>query len=284
MKVKVFASTAPVFSKLQDLAVVMQTGTKSEILAALQVIKVSPLFAGKKGWFKAFTKLEALIISGAPQFKVFAKGNSKLPFFAFSILPGGVSCPGAGPCLDFCYSFRAWRYPSAFARQCQNTLLMRFDKPVISAALAKIPGSFDFRLFVDGDFENMASVEFWMNEFKNNPQIKAYGYSKSFALLLGYNIVNTWPTNYALNVSSGHNASQAMVDYVKELPITRGEFVAVKIGFKPVHGSVETNAAIRAQFDEKIFPCPGQCGACTGAGHACGMPKMKHRIIAIAIH
>jgi hypothetical protein len=63
-----------------------------------------------------------------------------------------------------------------------------------------------------------------------------------------------------------------MVKYVKALPITRGEFIAVKIGAKPVHGSKETNDLIRAQFNEKIFPCPGQCGSCTGAGMH-GMPK-----------
>jgi hypothetical protein len=34
----------------------------------------------------------------------------------------------------------------------------------------------------------------------------------------------------------------------------------------------ETNDLIRAQFNEKIFPCPGQCGSCTGASMH-GMPK-----------
>ena len=283
MQTKTFAPTAPKFTKLQDLAVVFQNGTKLEILAGLSAFKVSEAFAGKKGWFKAFCKLEDLAKTGAPQFKIFAKGNSKLPFFAFSTLPG-VSCPGAGDCIDFCYSYRAWRYPSAFARMAQNAFLLRFNQPAISSSLAAIPGAYDLRLYVDGDFSSIGDCVFWMNELANNPHVNAYGYSKSFAVLLAYNLIGKWPANYLLNISSGHNASAQMVDYVRALPITRGEFVAVKIGFKPVHGSVETNNAIRAQFEEKIFPCPGQCGACTGAGHACGMPKMKNRIIAIAIH
>lgn len=60
---------------------------------------------------------------------VLAKGNGKLPFWAYSELPM-ATCGGAGPCGKFpnskspgwCYSFKAWRYPDAFARQFLNTL------------------------------------------------------------------------------------------------------------------------------------------------------------------
>ena len=62
-------------------------------------------------------------MAGAAPFSVFARGNSKLPFFAFSALPF-VTCPGMGACAKFCYSLRAWRYPAAFFRQLQNTWLM----------------------------------------------------------------------------------------------------------------------------------------------------------------
>ena len=51
------------------------------------------------------------------------KGNIKLSFAAFSTLPQ-VTCPGAGACLDFCYSFKSWRYPAPYFRQLVNTLLM----------------------------------------------------------------------------------------------------------------------------------------------------------------
>ena len=282
MQIKAFKSTAPKFALLQDYAIIIASGNQADIINATIAIMKTPAFASK-GWQNNFSKLLSLFNSGIPAYSIFAKGNSKLPFYAFSVLPG-VTCPGAGSCINYCYSYRAWRYPAAFARQVQNTYLMRFNTAIIATSFKALKGSFDFRLYVDGDFSNISDVTFWMNVIKTSPQCKAYGYSKSFALLLAYEITNVWPANYMLNISSGHNASPQMVNYVKQLSITRGEFIAVNIGFKPEHGSKKTNDAIRSQFDEKIFPCPGQCGACTGKGHACGMPEMKHRIIAIAIH
>jgi hypothetical protein len=174
----------------------------------------------------------------------------------------------------------------------QNAYLMRFAPDQIALAFAAIaakrPGGFDFRLYVDGDFANGGDVAFWMSLLSSTPNARAYGYSKSFHALLGFDVVGVWPTNYQLNISGGHNAPQTVVDAIKRLPITRGEFIAVSIGRKVKsidHGSPSVNAAIRAKFPGvKVFPCPGACGSCTGAGHACGLPKMKNRVIAIAMH
>ena len=69
-------------------------------------------------------KLAAGLRESRTAFNVFTEGNSKLPFYSWSTLPQWT-CPGAGDCLRFCYSFRAWRYPAAFCRQLQNTLLLR---------------------------------------------------------------------------------------------------------------------------------------------------------------
>jgi len=55
------------------------------------------------------------------------KGNKKLPFFAYSELPM-ATCPGAGACSNWCYSFKAWRYPAAFGRQFLNTLAAMADR------------------------------------------------------------------------------------------------------------------------------------------------------------
>lgn len=285
MQVKAFTN-APKFSQLQQLAVVIQTGYKPEIVAAINALLSNPDFSGT-AWRANFAKLAMVINSGLPAFKIFAMGgNSKLPFVAFSTLPG-VTCPGAGACIDFCYSYRAWRYPAAFCRMAQNAFLMRHNPEVIAAAFKAIPlENFDFRLYVDGDFSSVDDVAFWFNLLNAKPSARAYGYSKSFAQILQYK--GQWPTNYLLNISSGHNADTATVDKIKSLPITRGEFVAVSIGRKVKsadHGTVENNRAIRAAMGEvKAFPCPGQCGACTGAGHACGLPQLKGRVIAIAIH
>lgn len=290
MILKTFTN-APKFAKLQAFALVVQTGDDHAIARALYELQTDPAFAGT-GWQTNFNKLANVFATHAPMFSIFALGgNSKLPFVSFSTLPG-VTCPGAGDCINFCYSYRAWRYPAAFARMAQNAYLLRFASNVIADAFSLIaanrPNGFDFRLYVDGDFSGGDDVAFWMQLLHDTPNARAYGYSKSFAALLGYNVIGTWPTNYQLNISGGHNASKAMVDYVKALPITRGEFIAVSIGKKVKstdHGTVATNAALRAAFpDTKIFPCPGTCGTCTGKGHACGMPQMKNRIIAIAMH
>lgn len=282
MQTKSFKKSAPKFAKLQGLAIVIQTGTQLEIIQATHALKNAADFS-TIGWQENFSKLIQLTIDGRPKFSIFKKGNSKLPFYAFSTLPG-VTCPGAGACIDFCYSYRAWRYPASFMRQVQNAYLLRFHKPVIAAAMSTLPGAYDMRLYVDGDFSSADDVDFWMMQLKNYPQANAYGYSKSFSALLEYDQKNAWPENYTLNISSGHNSGAAIVQKIEALPITRGHFVAVAVGFKPEHGTKKTNDAIRAKFDTKIFPCPGKCGTCTSAGHACGMPKMSGRIIAIAIH
>lgn len=288
MQTKTF-NNAPKFSKLQDFAIVVQSGSVGDIAAALRKLQADPAFSGT-GWKSSFSKLSEVFATGVPQFKIFAQGNSKLPFLAFSTLPG-VTCPGAGECLDFCYSFRAWRYPAAFARQAQNAFLVRFNFSAISAAFIAhgeaLPGGFDFRLYVDGDFSNGGDVAAWMELLKQVPHARAYGYSKSFHALLGFDIVGTWPQNYMLNVSGGHNASPAVVDAVKALPITRGEFIAVSIGRKvrgADHGTPTVNAALREAFGQKAFPCPGTCGTCTGKGHACGLQQLRGVPIIIAMH
>ena len=292
MKQKVFKN-APKFQKLADFAITLQHGDGPAISKHLLQLQTDDAFQGI-GWQTAFNKLADTFADEKPRFSIFALGgNSKLPFVAFSTLPG-VTCPGAGDCMDFCYSYRAWRYPAAFARMAQNAWLMRFNRYAISKAfddlVAARPDGFDFRLYVDGDFSSVGDLHFWLTHIKAAPSVRAYGYSKSFAILLAYDVLpgRAWPENYMLNISSGHNASPAMVQYVKQLPIVRGEFIAVSIGEKvksSQHGTPAINAKLRAAFpDQKIFPCPGTCGTCTGAGHACGLPQMKHRTIAIAMH
>lgn len=290
MQVKKFSDNAKKFQALQGLAVAIQAGTKAEALQALHGLKDSEAFQGK-AWQANFAKLERVLSTGFSEYAIFAlSGNSKLPFISFSSLPG-VTCPGAGACLEFCYSFRAWRYPAAFMRQAQNAFLMRYHSDVIIREFSKLaqsrPEGFDFRLYVDGDFSNGADVAIWMETLKAFPHVCAYGYSKSFAALLGYGAFNTWPNNYMLNISSGHNASPEMLKYVKELPIVRGDFIAVSIGKKVKstdHGKPETNRALREAFKVKAFTCPGTCGTCTGKGHACGMQALKNIPIIIAMH
>lgn len=290
MQVKSFSDSAPKFKALQDLAVAIQAGNQDTALQALKALQASPQFKGK-GWQDNFAKLEQVFKTLHPSYSIFSlNGNFKLPFVSFSSLPG-VTCPGAGECLEFCYSFRAWRYPAAFARMAQNAYLMKYAQDQIVYAFSSIakarPEGFDFRLYVDGDFATGADVAFWMQLLDKTPNARAYGYSKSFHALLGYDIVGKWPSNYQLNISGGHNAHPTMITAVKTLPIVRGEFIAVRIGKKVKstdHGKPETVKALRAAFDGKAFPCPGKCGECTGKGHACGMKALKGIPIIIAMH
>lgn len=276
------------YAALQDIAVSIATDDRETIIAKIDDAMTLPVFASK-GWQDHFYSLYATVVSGKPAYSIFAMdGNGKLPFICFSSLPG-VTCPGAGECLNFCYSFKAWRYPPAFMRQCQNAFLMRFNRDAITNALydivAKMPKGFDMRLYVDGDFASTSDVAYWFELLNQNPSIRAYGYSKSFDAILAY--AGAWPTNYQLNISGGHNSNVATIARVKALPITRGEFIAVSIGRKvnsKDHGTPAVNRALRETFKAKAFTCPGKCGSCTGKGHACGMPALKGLPIIIAMH
>lgn len=274
-------------NKLRSFTEIVANGSINAIIDAFNKLQGDADFQSV-GWKQNFDKLSIVLNTGVPQYSVFTIGNSKLPFISFSVLPG-VTCPGAGDCLQFCYSFRAWRYPAAFMRQCQNTILMRFNQDAIVSALdtivSKMPNGFDMRLYVDGDFASVSDVAFWFDVLNQNPTIRAYGYSKSFDAILAY--AGAWPTNYQLNISGGHNANDSTVARVKALPITRGEFIAVSIGRKinsKDHGTPSVNRALRETFKIKAFTCPGKCGSCTGKGHACGMSTLKGLPIIIAMH
>ena len=214
-------------------------------------------------------------------FNVFKIGNSKLPFLNFSTLPI-VTCAGSGECEIYCYSLKAWRYPSAFLSQVQNTLLM-FNFNIIETELNKIINKskfknlnkIDFRLYNDGDFSNIKDLKNWMKLLKKNSKINTYGYSKSLNLFL--QLVDSkfnFPKNYVLNLSNG-GIYDSLKKFLINESFVRGNFTAVK-------GDKKT---IRKQFKNKIFICPGDCGSCTNIGHACGnMDVFQNMEIVIPIH
>jgi hypothetical protein len=264
-----------------------------------------------------------------PPFTIFAKGNIKLPFYSFSVLPI-VTCSGAGECAKYCYSLKAWRYPSAFFRQLQNTLLVITQSrylvdawynlpsttktpiytgtpyknddtitPVLNAMLRKIHNDEHItktykttptaiRLYVDGDFDSEETVNFWFGLCNKRKDLKVYGYSKSWTELLDYK--GTLPTNYKLNLSSGHNHDKRTENRIKKLSITRGSFVAVPVD-KTVVGKYKTRPYLDSikqsateQGIDKYFACTGKCAECTPKGHACGLDTFKDVPILIGIH
>lgn len=213
---------------------------------------------------------------GKTPYRIFTKGNSKLPFYSFSTLPM-VTCPGAGDCLSWCYSFKSWRYPAAFLRQVQNTYLVINDRDQITEALDEI-GHEDFtlRLYVDGDFDSLETLGYWMDVLGDRPHVKAYGYSKSWEQFLAYS--GDFPENYSLNLSSGSRHDDDLKKQMKGLSCVRGEFVADESLTKQDAGkTVKTG-------DETVFVCPGKCGSCLPSGkHACGLLGFKRKI-AIWLH
>lgn len=281
---KPFNFKTQTFSTLESLAVIAQNNPLEDVILECQTLLRSPGFENKTAWIKNINKALQFLNDLKPVYSVYSKGNSKLPFYSFSVLPG-VSCPGAGECLAFCYSPKAWRYPAAFFRQLQNTVLMRFNFREIIKETLRIQKGSTVRLYVDGDFANQSDVNNWFHCMSEFPELEFYGYSKSLQLIADYN--ENFPSNYKLNLSSGHNASDSVVNSIKALPIYRGEFIAVNTGKKiraSDYGTKETNDAIRSKFTEKVFPCPGKCGECTSVGHACGSSFFKNKIIAIAVH
>jgi len=248
-----------------------------------------------KGWNDWFTRMADWIDGGMMSntpFNIFVKGNGKLPFWAFSSLPGAKFCPGAGSCLDWCYSFNSWRNPPAFCRQLMNSLLMIHNREPIQAAWLKLPKDHHIRLYVDGDFGSVPELRFWMNNCYLRQDLKVYGYSKSFYVFLDYHRMGlSWPSNYILNLSGGHKYADVTVKRMKALPITRGEFIGITLGRNirsKDHGTPETNRELREVAKKmglgKVFTCPGKCGECTLKEHACGSKRFNNIPIVIAIH
>jgi hypothetical protein len=202
--------------------------------------------------------------SRAVCFSIFAQGNSKLPYLAFSTLPG-VTCPGAGECLvaagrkhdprrrlngGWCYSFKAWRYPDAFFRQLGNTILIRSEKgrahiakvfSLWAETRARIAGGETVRLYVDGDMDSVETLKFWMDRCKAHPHVRAYGYSKSWHLFLRYDKLGYgWPSNYVMNLSEGSRFATiaGIREEMLKLPVVREDFGVVVMPEKVVQNIV----------------------------------------------
>lgn len=290
--------------------------TAQACLVAGSVEPLRPVFAEREAWARIHSKARD---KGKAYREAFARydrgerppifaedGNGKLPFVAFSSL-AGLDCPQAGACLyrggdkaqgvmsGFCYSFKAWRYPDAFMRQLYNSIRLRTEagRNEIVAAWMNLPRGATVRLYVDGDFASPEILSFWFRLCFARPDLKVYGYSKSWALLLAYaNSGARFPSNYLLNLSSGGSGTEAEKDAVSRLPIARGEFVAVAT--LADHGNAyqsRRNAGfadyardVRTQAGRRVFVCSGKCGDCTPSGHACGSEKFRGVPIAIGIH
>jgi hypothetical protein len=285
------AKKIPVFPREKALkaAALASTGRFADLQNYFQqTIDTAP---ATSDWKKAFIKFNQWLgdIQNQPlPYKIFQKGNSKLPFYAFSALPL-VTCPGKGDCAKWCYSLKAWRYPAPFLRQVMNTILIKFHTDIIKSAFMVLPKGVDVRLYVDGDVHDVKTLKFWFDQLFIRDDLKAYGYSKSWDIFLDYDKLGyKFPVNYKLNLSSGSkfenfgNIRAAM----KKLPIVRGEFIALEAGKHPTRFDV-----IRAAKNSnmaKFFVCPGKCSNCIKQGgkntHACGSDRLNDIQIVIGTH
>jgi len=228
-----------------------------------------------------------------------AKGNKKLPFYAFSSL-ALADCPGKGKCAGFCYSLTGWRYPAAFFRQLQNSLLLRHCPAAIAADFLAIPKNRTLRLFVDGDFKDVKTLRFFMDLCKQRPDLTVYGYSKSWKEFLQLDATGyEWPKNYDINASSGSKYEKTGLERAfLALPVVRGGFYAVNVEKrwikdrsyqdKTMPGSKEYRKEVFMKLKTehaRAFACPGNCGNCLPGGrHACGSKDFKGVTIGIGIH
>ena len=253
-----------------------------------ELLKLLPTLS--KGWKINTEKLLSFLDSGKPRFSLFVKGNSKLPFVSWSVLPL-VSCEGKGACASYCYSLKAWRYPAAFFRQLQNLILLQTyeGKVVIADAFAKIKAGSTVRLYVDGDFDSYSTLGFWFNQAFRNKSLNIYGYSKSWELFLKWNSQGLpFPSNYTLNLSSGSKYGEEVKAEVAKLPCVRGEFIAYPVSNSEKKGKeayrAELLAIAKAKGIGKAFVCPSKCGDCLHGKHACGNAKLSGVSILIGVH
>jgi len=229
-------------------------------------------------------------------------GNNKLPFASFSTL-AGATCPGAGACWfasamssggdGYCYTLKGWRYPATLFRQVQNTLLMQHNREVIAQATYALKKDTTCRLYVDGDFDSLRTLTFWMLVLRERPDLMTYGYSKSWNLFLMFDRMWAskigWPKNYLLNLSNG-SKYEHLRPKMEQLQVVRGNFLALPIDKKLAgkYGDAEYRKALKdaakAQGIDKVFICPGKCGSCTKKGHLCGMESAKGVNVVIGVH
>ena len=275
-----------------------------ETQTARRIVAAHPT-GGVQSWAGVFKKLiaqaesiESLTLERAA-FSVFARGNSKLPFWSFSSM-AILDCPGRGECAAWCYSLKSWRNPNALGRQVSNSMLLRTQagRDLIASEFSRLKTE-TVRLYVDGDFDSKETLTFWMDLIKTRPDIQVYGYSKSWVEFIALHLSGyAWPANYLLNLSGGSRFGDGVRVAMESLPVVRGEFLAVPVDREHLKnhsyqsrrnaGFRDYAKQVRANAGRKIFVGSGDCGDClTIAGknqHACGSDRMRGVAIAIGTH
>ena len=131
----------------------------AETASRIRATITAPEFPKGSQWYKQGMRLLATL--GAWQAGTFAPatstifrtdGNVKLgkAIAQFSAVPATTSvCPGAGDCINWCYSVKAWRYPAAVYRQIQNAVALSCEpgREAIRQAMDKLKSGTVLRLY-----------------------------------------------------------------------------------------------------------------------------------------
>ena len=249
---------------------------------------------GSRGWGYYFNKFDRFLQTGNLEFKIIVTENRKEPFPGFASFPV-VDCPGAGACVDFCYSLNSTNHPNVYFRLLQNSILMRNKDPRIAHAIKGIPHGSTVRLFTDGDYPNLDCLKFFIEIIRDNPQLTFYSYTKSFIYF--YQLRRSgvkFPPNYWFNASDGSKFPQ-WIEKLKPIPTFRGEFIALPTptpipnrDIDPIawkRGADQLRSVARDRGLGSVFICPGDCRYCLPNGEiACASPKFKDIPIVIRIH
>ena len=175
-------------------------------------------------------------------FNVFKHGNGKHPFINYSTIPV-TNCPGAGNCVNYCYSKNSMRFPLAVCSWLQNQILenhyfnlieISFNDFINQSKYKKAienKGFINFRLYNDGDFRTKEILIKWMELLRSyDPSVKCYGYTKSLHFLKALAIEQyNFPSNYLTNISLG-GKYDALKDssLIKNYPFIGVNLLAIK--------------------------------------------------------
>ena len=208
--------------------------------------------------------------------------------------PPSLHMSRAGDCKDYCYSLRAWRYPAAYFRQLQNTLLMRFAPDIVASAFARIRHGRTLGLYVDGDISSVSELDFWFRMLADRPDIartvtlsRGKYFSSTgrvanelrakplewFYLRGGNENAHAWPTGNPRGVYRGPHGASVLATPSSAL---HRERITKTSGTRP---------APDASGQNRVFSCTGRCGTCAQGSHACGdNSRFRGVMIAIGVH
>ena len=108
---------------------------------------------------------------------------------------------------------------------------MRLNPEVIEKAFLSLKTGRTVRLFVDGDFKDVPTLKMFMDLCKARPDLKVYGYSKSWLEFVKLDSTGyKWPSNYLDKCELRQPArTHRPCKCFLSLPVVRGDFLAVKV-------------------------------------------------------